>query len=99
LGFSFFTHERYLADTLSVINYPEGIEDKRFRGVLYENGVVVAGGLAEMAGRVFRMGHMGNLSSAQVYFALDAVEKTLAALGRAFETGAGARAARAIIGE
>jgi alanine-glyoxylate transaminase/serine-glyoxylate transaminase/serine-pyruvate transaminase len=99
LGFSFFTDGRFLADTLSVIISPEGVEDKSFRSLLYENGVVVAGGLAEMAGRVFRIGHMGNLSSAQVYFALDAVEKTLAALGRTFEAGAGRRAARAIIGE
>ena len=31
------------------------------------------------------MGHMGNLSSAQVRFAIGAVEKTLQGLGRRFE--------------
>lgn len=99
LGFTFFTAEPFLADTLSVVNYPPGIEDKRFRSLYYENGVVVAGGLAQTAGRVFRMGHMGNLSASQVYFALDALELTLGSLAFQFERGSSARAARAVIGE
>jgi len=98
LGFTFFTRKEFLADTLSVVNYPPGLEDKRFRDLYYENGVVVAGGLAETAGRVFRMGHMGNLSSSQVYFALDALELTLKTIGRTIEEGAGRRAAKAILG-
>ncbi|MEW5902448.1 MAG: aminotransferase, partial [Acidobacteriota bacterium] len=99
LGFSLFTEKPFLADTLSVVIYPPGVEDEAFRGEYYENGVVVAGGLAETAGRVFRMGHMGNLSSSQIYFALDAMEKSLHALGHAFEPGASIRAAKPIIGE
>lgn len=99
LDFSYFTAEPFLADTLSVVNYPPGIEDKRFRSLYYENGVVVAGGLAQTAGRVFRMGHMGNLSASQVYFALDALELTLESLAYRFERGSSTRAARAVIGE
>ncbi len=64
---------------------------------LYENGVVVAGGLAQRPGKVFRMGHMGNLTSAQVRFALEAVETTLAGLGRAVKPGAGRGAADAVL--
>jgi len=99
LGFTFFTQKEFLADTLSVVNYPPGVEDKRFRSLYYENGVVVAGGLGETAGKVFRMGHMGNLSSSQVYFALDALEQTLKTIGYAFEAGAGRGAAKAILGD
>jgi len=99
LGFSFFTQEPFLADTLSVVKYPEGIEDKSFRSTYYENGIVVAGGLGETAGKVFRMGHMGNLSSSQVYFALDALERTLSSLGYKFEAGSSFKAAKAILGE
>jgi alanine-glyoxylate transaminase/serine-glyoxylate transaminase/serine-pyruvate transaminase len=98
LGFSLFTEKPFLADTLSVISYPKGIEDKRFRTLYYENGVVVAGGLADTAGRVFRMGHMGNLSSSQILFALDALEQTLKSIGHGFEPGAGRAAAKAILG-
>jgi aspartate aminotransferase-like enzyme len=99
LGFSFFTQKEFLAATLSVVNYPGGLEDKRFRSLYYDNGVVVAGGLAETAGKVFRMGHMGNLSPSQVHFALDALEQTLKAMGYGFEQGVGRRAAEAILRE
>lgn len=92
LGFTFFTDPRFAASTLSVARYPEGVEDKAFRAGLYGNGVVVAGGLGPTAGRVFRMGHMGNLTSAQVRFAIEAVEKTLAGLGRAVGPGAASAA-------
>jgi alanine-glyoxylate transaminase / serine-glyoxylate transaminase / serine-pyruvate transaminase len=97
LGFSFFTDPRFEASTLSVVRYPDGVEDKAFRAGLYANGVVVAGGLGPTAGRVFRMGHMGNLTSAQVRSAVDAVEKTLAGLGRAVRAGAGREAVDAIL--
>lgn len=81
MGFSFVPEDRYLAATLSVALYPKGMEDKAFRQNLFSNGVVVAGGLGDMAGKVFRMGHMGNLSIPQVYFALDAIQKTILSLG------------------
>lgn len=80
LGFSFFTQEAFLADTLTVAYYPGGIEDKSFRSTLAENGVIVAGGLGDVAGKVFRLGHMGNLSFSQVEFAINAIKATVAKL-------------------
>ena len=99
LGFSFFTQEPFLADTLSVVQYPEGVEDKSFRSKFMENGVVVAGGLAETAGKVFRMGHMGNLSISQVLFAIEALETSLSSLGYSFERGTGVKVAQEILEE
>jgi aspartate aminotransferase-like enzyme len=97
LGFTFFTDPSFEASTLSVVRYPAGVEDKAFRAGLNANGVVVAGGLGPTAGHVFRMGHMGNLTSAQVRFAVDAVEKTLAELGRSVAPGTGRAAVDAIL--
>jgi aspartate aminotransferase-like enzyme len=97
LGFSFFTQEPFLADTLSVAYYPAGIEDKAFRTTLFEKGVVVAGGLGPVAGKVFRMGHMGNLSYSQVRFAVTALEETLSALDYAFDPGVGLAAAEKVL--
>ncbi|MFQ6070168.1 MAG: pyridoxal-phosphate-dependent aminotransferase family protein [Candidatus Aminicenantales bacterium] len=99
LGFTFFTEEPYLADTLSVVKYPEGIDDAAFRKAYFENGVVVAGGLGETAGKVFRIGHMGNLSAPQVYFALEALEKTLSSLSYPYRKGVAVEAARSILEE
>jgi alanine-glyoxylate transaminase/serine-glyoxylate transaminase/serine-pyruvate transaminase len=89
LGFSFVPEDRYLADTLSVVRYPERIEDKIFRKTFAENGVIVAGGLGHLAGKVFRMGHMGNLTFPQVYFALEALRITLASIGYSGELKSG----------
>ncbi len=97
LGFTFFTDPRSLAPTLSVVRYPEGVDDTAFRAGLSANGVVVAGGLAVTAGRVFRMGHMGNLTSADVRFAIEAVERTLAGLGRKVRSGSGREAVDGVL--
>jgi aspartate aminotransferase-like enzyme len=98
LKFSMFTETLYLADTISVPVYPAGVDDAAFRTVLGRNGVVVAGGLAETAGKLFRLGHMGNLSRDQVLFAVEAVEKTLAELSYPFAAGSAVAAARAELG-
>jgi aspartate aminotransferase-like enzyme len=45
------------------------------------------------------MGHMGNISVSQVYFALQALEKTLSSLGYKFEPGSGVKAAELILEE
>jgi len=97
LGFTFFTDPDFMASTLSVVRYPEGVDDKAFRARLSENGVVVAGGLAATAGKVFRMGHMGNLTSADVRTAIDAVERTLAGLGCKAGPGSGRKAVDGIL--
>jgi alanine-glyoxylate transaminase/serine-glyoxylate transaminase/serine-pyruvate transaminase len=98
LGFGFFTDSRFAASTLSVVSYPDGVDDTAFRNTLYENGVVVAGGLAQTLGSVFRMGHMGNLSSGDVRFAFGAIERTLETIGHGFKIGSGAAAAHKILG-
>ena len=97
LGFSFFTAENCIADTLSVVKYPQGLDDKAFRQALASNGVIVAGGLGPLAGVVFRMGHMGNLSFEQVNFAVHAVEKSLGNLNYSFKPESGVKAARDIL--
>lgn len=98
LGFTLFTEAPYLADTISVPLYPAGVDDAAFRTTLGRNGVVVAGGLAETAGKLFRLGHMGNLSREQILFAVGAIEKTLTELSYPFAPGSAVAAARAELG-
>jgi len=97
MGFTFFTREDFLAPTLSVVRYLDGLNDKKFRQILYDRGVVVAGGLGPTAGEVFRMGHMGNLSAEQVIFALEAIESTLISLNFPLKPGAAVEAARSYL--
>jgi len=87
LGFNILAESEHRAATLSNVIYPEGIEDEDFRKILAEEGVVVAGGLGEYAGKLFRLGHMGNIDKHTIVSTLSAIERTLIRSGYAFEHG------------
>ena len=93
LGLRLFTAPDCRADTLSVVLLPEGVADAAFRKEVASRGVVVAGGLGPIAGKAFRLGHMGNIGAAEVVAALGAIEGSLATLGVAVTPGAAVAAA------
>ncbi|MBX9975024.1 alanine--glyoxylate aminotransferase family protein [Cytobacillus firmus] len=66
--------ENAAAATLSCILYPEGMDDAEFRASLAKKGVIVAGALAHLAGKAFRIGHMGNTTE-------DMLEKAIVMIG------------------
>jgi aspartate aminotransferase-like enzyme len=73
---------------LSVLIYPEGIDDAKFRSTMIQEGVVVAGALASYAGKAFRIGHMGNATTGDIIRALSAIERSLKACGANVKLGA-----------
>lgn len=89
LGFKILANENNRCSTLSVILYPEGINDAEFRSSIAEEGVMVAGALASYAGKAFRLGHMGNIDDHTVYSTIAAIERTLIKLGYKYEKGIG----------
>ena len=78
-----------LAPTLSVIKYPEGIDDAVFRRTLEDNGVFCAGGVGSLKGKVFRIGHMGSIGWPELATTMSAIELTLKQMGHKFDIGAG----------
>lgn len=81
MGFGILADEANRANTLSCCLYPEGIEDVKFRTILAEEGAQVAGGLAAYAGKMFRIGHMGNIDMLDMVGAISAIERTLYRMG------------------
>ena len=81
LGFILLAEKEYRAVTLSNVLYMDGIEDGEFRKILAEEGVVVAGGLGQYAGKMFRLGHMGNIDIHDLVSTMSAIERTLYRLG------------------
>jgi alanine-glyoxylate transaminase/serine-glyoxylate transaminase/serine-pyruvate transaminase len=76
------------ANTLSAIYYPENIDGGTFLKKVYENDIILAGGLLpEIKLKYFRVGHMGSLSSNDLISVLSAIEKALAELNYNFEIG------------
>lgn len=77
MGFKLLAEEGARAVTLSCCLYPEGIDDASFRSALAEEGAMVAGGLSAYAGKLFRMGHMGNTDQHELIGAVAAMERAL----------------------
>ncbi len=89
IGFEILAKEEFRCNTLSNVLYPEGINDVEFRKILAEEGAMVAGGLAAYAGKMFRIGHMGNIDDHTVYSTIAAIERTMIKLGYEYEKGIG----------
>jgi aspartate aminotransferase-like enzyme len=77
IGFRVLAEDGHRAVTLSNLVYPEGLDDVTFRNTLYEEGITVAGGLGPYAGKMFRVGHMGNVDTNDMVAALGAIERGL----------------------
>lgn len=89
LGFTILAEKEHRAVTLSNLIYPEGIDDTSFRGLLAEEGIMVAGGLAAYAGKMFRLGHMGNIDMHDLVSVIATIERALYRSGKHTELGKG----------
>jgi len=87
LGFKLLAKEDFRAVTLSNLLYPEGIEDLKFRNHLAEEGIMVAGGLGAYAGKMFRLGHMGNIDKHDLVSVIATIERALYLSGMPVEFG------------
>jgi len=65
--------------TVTAVMVPQGIDDERFRRQLWKKyGVMIGGSWGTLAGKVWRIGHMGEGARAEKLFRFfDAFEKNL----------------------
>ena len=78
-----------VANTLSAIYYPEGVNGVAFCAKMVANDIIIAGGLLpELKTTYFRVGHMGSVSTKDMIATLSAIESALNAKGFHFELGA-----------
>lgn len=80
-GMKALANEEVASATLSCILYPDGMEDAAFRSSLAKKGVIVAGALAHLAGKAFRIGHMGNTTEQMLENAVVLIGETMNELG------------------
>ena len=84
-----FPDARFASNTVTATRYPAGIDDAKFRKVLREQyHVILAGGQAQLKGKIFRIGHMGIATFPDLAACFTGIEGTLAAMGHTFERGA-----------
>ncbi|MEE8470028.1 MAG: alanine--glyoxylate aminotransferase family protein [Dehalococcoidia bacterium] len=67
LGLSLFGDESYASDTVTAVSSPEGVDCKKLLEIMREeHGIALAGGQAGLAGKIFRIGHLGYVTEAEV---------------------------------
>jgi aspartate aminotransferase-like enzyme len=76
------TDLRYASNTVTAIKAPAGVDIKGFLKKLHdEDQIVLADGQDHMKGKIFRVGHLGYVTDADLQQAMDAVERRLHEFG------------------
>ncbi len=85
-GLSLYPDSGY-SDTVTAVRMPEGIKFSDLnREMLKNHGILIAGAFAELSGKVFRIGHMGeNCRDEKLYLTLKALQYSLVKLGFNFQ--------------
>jgi alanine-glyoxylate transaminase / serine-glyoxylate transaminase / serine-pyruvate transaminase len=87
---------KWYSDTVSAVRVPEGIDGAEVCRIGFERYRTSFGaGLSQVAGKVFRIGHLGDLNEVMCLAALASAEMSLADAGANVELGAGVAAAQA----
>jgi alanine-glyoxylate transaminase/serine-glyoxylate transaminase/serine-pyruvate transaminase len=84
---------RDYSHSLTAVMLPEGHDADAFRAVVLENfNMSLGNGLSKLAGKVFRIGHLGDFNDLMLMATLCGVEMGLALSGVPHQTGGAARA-------
>lgn len=85
------------SDSVTAVWIPDGIDESQLRKTLRsEFGVHLAGGQADLKGRIIRMTHMGYIDMVDTLGALGAIEVVLLRLGQKLTPGVGLAAAQKV---
>jgi len=77
------------AESITTIRMSEGYDGKAFQGVLREKfNVAVGGGLGQLEGKAFRIGHMGDVNEPMILGTLASIEAAFQILGTPYGEGA-----------
>ncbi|MEM8957335.1 MAG: aminotransferase class V-fold PLP-dependent enzyme [Pseudomonadota bacterium] len=86
---------RVHSDTVTAIRVPEGVDAREVIRIAYEEFNTSFGtGLGELNGKVFRIGHLGDMNEAMCLSALSVAEMALARAGAQIRFGSGVGAAQ-----
>ncbi len=84
------------SNTVSAIRVPEGVDARDVIRIAYDRYCTSLGsGLSQLAGKVFRIGHLGDLNEGMVLTALAVTEMALSEAGVNIRFGSGVAAAQA----
>jgi aspartate aminotransferase-like enzyme len=95
LGLALLAADEHASNSVTAVRIPAGLScEELSRTLRTAYGVSVGGGLGKLAGRIFRIGHMGALHEADVFAVMGAMEAALLDLGVDMRRGSAISAAR-----
>ena len=82
LGLSLFANESHASNTVTAVRIPDGVDGKALIDILRtEHGVVLAGGQGKLEGKIFRIGHLGEVTENEIGEVFKALRYTLPRVG------------------
>jgi aspartate aminotransferase-like enzyme len=99
LGFELFADQRFASRTVTAARLPENHDWKAFNGAIKSHGVVLAGGQGKLAGKIFRLGHLGSVTIEEILGAIATLETVSREQGRRLTPGSAVAAAYAAAAE
>jgi aspartate aminotransferase-like enzyme len=94
LGFELFADPAHASNTVTSARMPADVEWSPFSAALRERGLVLAGGQGALSGRIFRIGHLGDVKVDDIVAALAVLEDVAPSLGIQVQTSVAEAAAR-----
>jgi aspartate aminotransferase-like enzyme len=93
LGFELLAADEVASKTVTAAWIPNGLDWKAFNGTLKRHGLVLAGGQGKLKGRIFRLGHLGSVTTDDILAAIGVLE--IAAIEQGLDAQPGAAVAAA----
>jgi len=85
------------SDAVTAVKVPAGVDGEKLVKVMRDTyGITIAGGQAELKGKVFRIAHMGFIEEFDIIIGISCLEKVFAQMGYTFAFGAGVKAAQEV---
>ena len=97
MGLQLFGPDEDLNSAVTASWVPDGVDGKQLVKMLFrEHGIQVAGGQADMAGKIWRIGHCGYFDSYDIIATIAAAELVLESMDHPVELGKGVGAAQRV---
>jgi aspartate aminotransferase-like enzyme len=94
IGFELLAADAVASRTVTAARIPDGLDWSAFNKALKARGLVLAGGQGKLKGRIFRLGHLGSVTTDEILAAIGVIEAVAIEQGLAVEPGAAVAAAQ-----
>ncbi|MFC1704516.1 pyridoxal-phosphate-dependent aminotransferase family protein [Candidatus Omnitrophota bacterium] len=89
IGLSLFPEKSCASNAVTALNTPDGIDSAKLVKTMRDTyGVGLAGGQAELKGKIIRIAHMGYIKEEDILAGFEVLEKVLREMGHQFNQGA-----------